>query len=76
MKDYFYESGPSESSADGTLLYISNHLSYKPKSDLYIYKSTELEPIFIEILNTKKANVSVGCIYCHPHTNLNESNEL
>ena len=53
-----------------------NHLSYKARSDLCIYKSTELEPIFIEILNPKKANVIVGCIYCHPHANLNESNGL
>ena len=53
-----------------------NHLSYRPRSDLCIYKSTELELIFIEILNPKKANVIVGSIYYHPHTNLNESNEL
>ena len=27
------------------------------------------------ILNTKKANVIVGCIYCHPHMDLNELND-
>ena len=39
MKDYSYESYPTESSADGTLLYISNHLSYKTRTVLCIYKS-------------------------------------
>ena len=37
---------PTESSAGGTLLYISNHLSYKSRSDLCIYKSTELVNIY------------------------------
>ena len=45
---------------------ISNHLSYKPRNDLYIYKSTELELTFTEILNPKKINVIVGSIYRHP----------
>ena len=30
---------------------------------------------FIEILNPKKTNVIVGCIYCHPHLDLNEFND-
>ena len=37
------EFSPTESSAGGTLLYIRNHLSYKPRNDLSIYKPTELE---------------------------------
>ena len=39
LKDYSYESCLMESSAGGTLLYISNHLSYKTRCDLCIYKS-------------------------------------
>ena len=72
LKGYSYESCPTESAAGGTLLYISNNLSYKPRNDLCIYKSTELESTFIEILNPKKTNVIVGCIYHHPHMDLNE----
>ena len=36
---------PTESSAGGVLLYIFNHLSYFPRSDLddVLYKSNELE---------------------------------
>ena len=75
LKGYFYESPPpTESAAGGTLLYVSNRLSYKPRNDLYIHKSTELESTFIEILNLKKTNVVVGCIYDHPHMDLNEFN--
>ena len=75
MKGYSYESCPTESSAGGTLLYISNHLSYKPRNDLCIYNSTELQSTFIEILNTKKTNVIVGCIYRHLQMDLNEFND-
>ena len=49
LKSYSYESCSTESSAGGTLLYINNHLSYKTRSNLCIYKSGKLESIFIEI---------------------------
>ena len=74
MKGYSHESCPTESAAGGTLLYISNNLSYKPRNDLCIYKSTELESTFIEILSPKKTKVIVGCIYHHPQMDLNEFN--
>ena len=67
---YSYESCPTESSVYGTLLYISNHRSYNPRRGLCIYKSTEFELTVIEILNPKKLNVIVSCIYLHPHMNL------
>ena len=57
LKGYSHESCPTESAAGGTLLYISNNLSYKPRNDLCIYKSTELESTFIEILAPKKTRV-------------------
>ena len=63
------------SSAGGILLYISNHLFFKSKNGLYIYKFTELESTFIETLNPKKANVIMRCIYRHPHMDLNEFND-
>ena len=72
MKGYSYESCPLESAAGGTLLYIINHVSYDPRNDLCIDKSAELELTFIEILNPKKTNVIVGCIYLHPHMDLHE----
>ena len=36
LENYSFESTPTESSAGGTLLYISNRLSYKPRFDLNI----------------------------------------
>ena len=65
---------PHRYSRDGFLLYISNYVSYKPRSDLSIHKCTELESAFIEFLKPKKINVILNCIYQHPHTELNEFN--
>ena len=73
VKGTSHEPCPTGSAAGGTLLYIRNNLSYKPRNDLCIYKSTELESTFIKIL--KKTNVIMGCIYCHPHMDLHEFND-
>ena len=54
MNNFSFEFTPTESSAGGTLLYVANHLSYKPCLDLNVCKSNELESTFIEILNPKK----------------------
>ena len=40
-----------------------------------IYKSAKLESTFIEIINHKKLNILVGCIYRHPVMDLNEFND-
>ena len=71
---YSVEFTPTESHAGGTLLCINNKLSYKLKQDLCIYKSCELESTFIEIINPKKTNIIIGCIYRHTTMNLNEFN--
>ena len=60
----------AESSVAGTLLYICNHLSYKPRNNLCFYKATELESSFIEISNPKRSNIITGCIYRHPNMDL------
>ena len=75
IPNYSYESCPTEANAGGTLIYIRNHLSYKTRNDLKIYKSFELESTFIEICNTKKTNIIIGCIYEHPSMNINEFND-
>ena len=48
---------PIKSLAGGTVLHVANHLSYKPRMDLNIYKSNELESTFIEILSPKKSKI-------------------
>ena len=59
---YSFEFKPTGSTAGGTLLYIANHLSYKPRNDLNLYKIIQLESIFIEIKNSKKNNTIVSCL--------------
>ena len=53
MNNFSFEFTLTESSAGSTLLYIANHLSYKPWLDLNIYESNELESTFTEVLNPK-----------------------
>ena len=55
------------------MLYISNSISYKPRNDLNIYKTKELESVFVESLLDNKKTI-VGCIYRHPCMSLNEFN--
>ena len=75
LKAYSPESCLEESASGGIPLYITHNLSYKPRNNLFFYKSTELESTFMEILSRKKTNVIVSCIYRHPHMDLNEFND-
>ena len=50
-------------------------MSYKTRNDLKICKSVELESTFIEICNSKKTNIIIGCIYKHANMNINEFND-
>ena len=74
LNNYSFGFTLTESSAGGTLLYIANHLSYKCRNDRNIYKKSELESTFIEILNPKKSNIIVGIIYRHPSMDLTDFN--
>ena len=48
MSDYNIEHTPIESSNGGTLLYIKQGINYKKQKNLQIYKSKELEPMFVK----------------------------
>ena len=63
LNNYSYEFTPTETTAGGTLLYITNHLLYKYCNNLNIYKKNELKSTFIEIVNSKKSNIIVGVMY-------------
>ena len=56
----------TESTKGGVLIYIKNGINFKPRDDLIIYKSKELESFFVEIINPKETNTVVGVIYRHP----------
>ena len=72
MNNYSYEYAPTESSKGGMLQYIDKNLKYKSRSELTFYKSKEIESSFIEILELKKKNKIVGCIYKHPNIPIGE----
>ena len=74
LNNYAFEFTPTESSAGGTLIYVANHLAYKPRTDLQIYKKRDLESTFIEIINPKKSNIIIGCVYRHHDMDLNDFN--
>ena len=59
IKGYNTLSTPTESEKGGSLIYIDDHLNYKIRKDIesLVYKSNELESVFIEIINPS------GCIY-------------
>ena len=76
LNNYSFEFTPTETSAGGILFYIANHLSYKCRNDLNIYKKNELESTFIETVNPKKSNIIVGVIYRHPSMDLTDLNKL
>ena len=74
LQNYNIQHTPTECNKGGSLLYISTELSYKTRNDLKMYKSKELESIFIEIMNKKGKNAIVGCIYKHPKLAIDEFN--
>ena len=57
LNNYYFEFTPTETCAGGNLLYIANHLSYKCRNDLNIYKKNEMKSTFIEIVNPKKCQI-------------------
>ena len=62
-------SNPTESTKGGVLIYVKSGINFKPRNDLNVYKSKELESLFIEIINKKESNDIIGVIYRHPSMN-------
>ena len=74
LNNNYFEFTPTETSAGDSLLYIANHLSYKCRNDLNIYKNNELESTFIKILNPRKSNIIVEVIYRPPSMDCTDYN--
>ena len=72
MSNYSYEYTPTESSKGRTLLYIDKNARYRLRCDLTLCKSKEIESSFIEIIESKKKNTIVGCIYKQPNVSVGE----
>ena len=57
-----YEHTTTKTITGGALLYIEKDLNYNIRKDLLIYKSKQLEYLFIEIANKIGKNSVVGSI--------------
>ena len=69
---YNCEFTPTEAEKGGTLLYISQDLKCKNRSDFNISQAKELESSFIEVEKKYRKNKIVGCIYKHPNMSITE----
>ena len=69
---YDYRFTATEGEKGGTLIYISQDLTYKNRSDLNISLAKQLESTFIEVVNENRKNTIVGCIYKHPNMPITE----
>ena len=49
LNKYSLEFTPAETSVDGIFIYIANHLSYKCRNDLNIYKNKELNLLLLKL---------------------------
>ena len=66
------ESMPTDASEGGVLIYVKDGINYKPRKDLNMHKSKELEFFFIEVINEKAKNEIIVTIYRHPCMNPTE----
>jgi hypothetical protein len=78
LPNYSFIDTKSTSRAGGVGLYISNKLNSKPREDLnkVLFVNDSLESIFAEISFKNRKNVIVGCVYKHPHMDVEDFNEL
>ena len=56
LNNYSFEFTPTETSVGGTLLYIANHLPYKCRNDLNIYKKMNWNLLLLK-LSTQKSRI-------------------
>ena len=64
---YNFEHTLTKSKAGGSLIYISDKISYKLHNDLNNYCSKQLESVFShQILIPNKQNQLIGTVYKHP----------
>ena len=69
LKGYTLFSTASNTSKGGCAIYIKNKFNVNERMDLNIIND-HYESIWIEIKNKSSKNVIVGCIYRHPHDNI------
>ena len=77
LPGYKYYQTPTESDKGGVIIYVKENIDIKRREDLEgkMYKSRELESVFLEIINEGKKNEIFGCIYRHPSMSIDFFNE-
>ena len=56
----------TEAAKGGVLIYVKDGRNHKPREDLIMHKSKQLESQFIKVINDKGKNNIIGAIYRHP----------
>ena len=70
ISGYSIEHTPTESKAEGCLLYISDKIPYKLRNDLNVYCPKQLESVFIEVLLSNKPSQIISTTYEYPSMNV------
>ena len=60
----------SDTSHGGTGFFIKNSVVCNKRDDLKFYSLGDFERTFIEIIFPNMKNIIIGCIYCHPSSNI------
>ena len=71
IDNYISEYTPTESSKEGTLLYIDKSRKYKLRKDFNFNKPKKIQLAFTEILRPIRKTVT-DCIYKHPKISIKE----
>lgn len=61
LNNYTFEFTPTDSTKEGTLIYIEKDLRYKTRNDLYLYREKEIESKIIEA-NLRNKNKIISCM--------------
>ena len=61
LNNYTFEFTPTDSTKEGTLIYIEKDLIYKTRNDLYLYREKEIESKIIEA-NLRNKNKIISCM--------------
>ena len=77
LNGYKHYHTPTESEKGSVIIYTKDNIDIKRRFDLELemYKSSELESVFLEIINEGKKNEIFGCIYRHPSMDIDYFNK-
>ena len=77
LTGYKHYQTPTECDKGGVIIYVKNNIDIKRRADLEkrMYKSKELESVFIEIIIEGKKNETFGCVYRHPSMSIDYFNK-